>query len=87
MSLELAFPGVYTSSCKCVPLQSMKLELLSSYRYNAFKFHLQEGVTSKSLHPASHLACASVAGLSAQVLIRVCSYVFVPLRNADTNSH
>lgn len=32
------------------------------YRYNTFKFHLQEGMTSKSLHPISHLACASVSG-------------------------
>ena len=48
-------------------------------RYNAFKFHLQDGVASKPLHPASHLVCASIAGTSIQLafMIPLPSHPFV----------
>lgn len=52
------------------------------HRYNAFKFHLQDGVPSKPLHPTSHLVCASIAGWCALDSLRLTHTMVVCLFSA-----
>lgn len=59
---EAGFFGLYRGASANVTGAGMSWGLYF-FLYNAFKYHLQEGDTTKPLHPLSNLASASVAGM------------------------